>query len=172
MNRKVINPKESRRLLTLLTIFALALTLLTLQPGASAQGDNHTTERFTENLDIVIPASDGCSGEDVHVYGPLAGMIQTTTDAQGGTHVELHYTPYLTAVGLTSGLKYQAKGPGQYHTNLTQSSAYVFSGVNVTQLVAPGSTANLFLLETIHVTINADGTKTVDFDNVRFACRG
>ncbi|HKC65664.1 MAG TPA: hypothetical protein VKB86_18630 [Pyrinomonadaceae bacterium] len=171
MNQKIFNPKENRRLLALSTIFAVALALLTIPRTASAY-DNHSTEYFTENLDIVIPASDGCSGEDVHVYGPLAGMIQTTTDAQGGTHIELHYTPYVNAVGLTSGLKYQAKGPGQYHTNLTQSSAYVFSGVNVTQLVAPGSTANLFLLETIHVTINADGTKTVNFDNARFACRG
>jgi hypothetical protein len=45
-------------------------------------------------------------------------------------------------------------------------------GVNAIRLISPGASDNLVVTETIHVTVNAKGTTTVDFDNVRAACRG
>ena len=136
-----------------------------------AQG-NHTTERFTDYLDIVVPASDSCSGEDVHIFGPLEGIAQTTTNPGGGTHTVIHFTPHVTAIGLTSGATYRAVGPAQIVTNMSGPGQSVFALVDIIRVTSPGSAGNLTLTHTVHVTVNANGDVTVEFNNLSAACRG
>lgn len=137
-----------------------------------AASPNHTKTTFVEPFDLVIPAADGCSGEDVHVFGDLDITVQTTTDSSGGLHTEVHLVPQLTGVGLSTGLEYIAVGPTHVVTFINGTGASVLSGVNITRLISPGSTDNLVLNQTIHVTVNANGTTTVEFDRVTFVCRG
>jgi hypothetical protein len=153
--------------------FASLLVLGVLAPAAlfGAPG-NHTKDVFVENFDIVVPAAEGCSGEDVHVFGTLDLTLQTTTDGRGGLHVVFHLTPHLTGVGLSTGLEYNAVGPTQTVDFVDGTGPRVTVAVNVIRLISPGATDNLVITETIHVTVNAKGTTTVDFDNVRAACRG
>jgi hypothetical protein len=136
-----------------------------------AQG-NHTKDVIVEDFDIVVPAAESCSGEDVHIFGTLDITIQTTTDSRGGLHVVFHLTPHLTGVGLSTGLEYNAVGPTQFVTFVDGTGPRVTAAVNVVRLISPGSSDNLVITEVIHVTVNAKGVTTVDFDNVKVACRG
>lgn len=133
---------------------------------------NHTRDSIVENLDIVVPADEGCSGEDVHIFGTLDGVLQTTTDSRGRLHVVFHLTPHLEAVGVSTGLEYRAVGPIQTVDFVDGTAPRVSILVNIINLISPGSTDNLVLSEKAHVTVNANGTVTVDFDEIRGACRG
>jgi hypothetical protein len=148
---------------------ALFLSALAVSP-VFAQG-GHTTERFTEDFDFVVPVNEGCTGEAVHVYGPIDVIVQTTTDAKGRTHLTTHYSPHLTAVGLTTGKRYLAVGPTQI-VSFDAGGPAVFNVANIIITVAPGSGDNFVLTEVVHVTLNANGDVTVDFDRVNVACRG
>ena|SRR5438105_4575250 len=156
-------------------LFGPAASLLSgvLTPGVLlGASPNHTKGSIVENLDIVVPAEEGCSGEDVHIFGTLDGVLQTTTDARGRIHVVFHLTPHLEAVGVVTGLEYRAVGPIQTVDFVDGDGPRVSILVNIINLISPGSTDNLILSEKAHVTVNADGTVTVHFDEIRGACRG
>ena len=156
---------------SLLRILATMLVVVGSMVPTRAQ-DNHTTERFTDYLDLVVPASDSCSGEDVYIFGPLEGLAQTTTDASGGIHTVIHFTPHVTAIGLTSGEKYTAVGPAQIVTNISGDGQNVFALVDIIRVTSSGSAGNLTLTHTVHVTVNANGDTTAEFNVLRAACRG
>jgi hypothetical protein len=148
-------------------VLGLFASVLVVSPAFAG----HTTERFTENFDFVVPASESCTGEDVHIYGPIDVVVQTTTDAKGNTHLVQHYTPHLTGVGLTSGMSYLALGPTQV-VSFDAGGPAVFNLVNMAILVAPGSDSNFVLTEGVKVTVNANGEVTVEFERLNIACRG
>ena len=165
----------NRRTMFSLLLVVLATTVLLaglMRPMPVQAQANHTTTRSTEDLDIVIPASDSCSGEDVHVFGLLDVIVQAATDSNGGIHLTTHVTPHLTAIGVASGLRYRTAGPFQAVTNTNGTGQSVFHLVNIIVLLSPGSTDNLVLTEMINVTVNANGDTTVSFDNFRADCRG
>jgi hypothetical protein len=163
----------SRRISSRPLLLAASLVLGAMAPATlfGAQG-NHTKDVIVEAFDIVVPAAEGCSGEDVHVFGTLDIIIQTTTDSRGGLHVVFHLTPHLTGVGLSTGLEYNAVGPTQFVSFVDGTGPRVTAGINVINLISPGSSDNLVITETIHVTVNGKGITTVEFDNVKAACRG
>ena len=161
--------KIASRLLCLAASCALGLLSPGVLLGASS---NHTKQDIVENLDIVIPADESCSGEDVQVFGTLTGTMQTTTDARGGLHVVFHLTPHLEAVGALTGLEYRAVGPLQSVSFVDGTGPQISILVNIINLISPGSTDNLVLSEKAHVTVNANGTVTVEFDEIKGGCRG
>ena len=163
---------KKRTMLSML-LLATTITLASLMQSTAvveAQG-NHTTERFTQPYDETVAAAFTCSGEAVHIFGTLDLMAQTTTDSNGGVHAVFHITPHLAVIGVTSGHVYHTAGPLQTVTN-TNGDQSEFQLINVIVLISPGSTDNLVLHETIHVTVNANGVNTVEFDNFRADCRG
>lgn len=162
--------KSNTRLRSLLRLTALLIMAGSMSPTRAQ--DTHTTERFSDYLDIVIPASESCSGEDVHIFGPLEGIAQATIDANGGIHSTLHFTPHVTATGLTSGDTYRAVGPAQVVMNTSGPNETVFALVDIIRVTSPGSADNLTLTHTVHITVNAIGETTVEFENLTAACRG
>jgi hypothetical protein len=159
--------KKSTSVLTARLCIAAGLVgmMISVPVMAPAQAQ-HTTVRTTEDFDFTIPS---CSGELVHVYGPIDIDTQTTINANGTT-VDMHFTPHLTGVGLVSGLVYTAVGPAHiiYHLG---NGASTTGFVNVTQLIGPGSVPNLHLVEVGHVTVNANGMTTVSFDDLKGGCQ-
>jgi hypothetical protein len=162
---------DSKRIAFLLSFLLFSAVILAPVRSASAQAD-HTTTNFVEPFDIVVSAADGCSGEDVHVFGIILGTMQTTIDPNGGQHVSIQFQPFLIGEGETTGQVYLPKGPAHVTSLVAPSGTTVFAATNVTRLIGVGSTANLILTEHIHLTINPDGTVTVDRDDATFACRG
>jgi hypothetical protein len=163
----------SRRISSRLLLLAGSLILGAMAPATlfGAQG-NHTKDVIVQDFDIIVAVPESCSGEDVNVFGTLDIIIQTTTDSRGGLHVAFHLTPRLTGIGLSTGLEYNAVGPTQAVSFVDGTGLRVTAVVNVVNLISPGSSDNLVITETIHVTVNANGTTVVEFDNVKAACRG
>jgi hypothetical protein len=164
--------RRTKYVLSMLFIFATSLVAITgnVRP-ALAQAD-HTTDHVIEPFDIVVPASDTCTGEDVHIFGIIVDTIQTTIDKKGGEHISMQFVPYLVGEGETTGALYLPKGPAHVTSVTAASGTTVFAVTNVIRLIAPGSAANLVVTEHVHFTANPDGTITVDRDYVTAACRG
>jgi len=151
---------------------AVSLAVALSASNLSAASPNHTRDTFVENFDIIVPADEGCSGEDVHVFGTLDITVQTTTDAKGKLHVVFHLTPHLEGEGLTTGLPYNPVGPSNTVDMIDANGPRISKGINIINLISPGGAGNLVLREHINLTVNANGTVTVDFDNVTGGRRG
>jgi hypothetical protein len=141
-------------------------------PFAVQANDSHKMERFTMPYEETVPAPFTCSGEDVHIYGDIELMAQTTTNSNGDVHAVFHVTPHLAVTGVTSGLTYRTAGPLQTVTNVSPTGASEYHLTNIVVLISLGSTDNLVLHENMKVTINASGVTTVDFDDFAAECRG
>lgn len=152
---------------------AVAICLTVLCPsGLFAASPNHTKQDSVEDFDIIVPADEGCSGEDVHIFGTLDVTIQTTVDGKGNLHVMFHLTPHLQGVGLTTGLDYNPNGPSNFIVFADANGTRISKGVNIINLISPGSAGNLVLKEQINVTVNANGVTTVSYDEIKGGCKG
>ena len=161
---------NTRMILSPLLLLA-TITLTAFTPSIQAR-DTHKMERFTEPYDETVPAAFTCVGEDVHIFGDLEIMVQTSTEPNGRVHAVFHITPHLSVTGVTSGLAYRTAGPLQTVTNTSPTNQSEFHLNNKIVLISPGSNDNLVLHENMKVTVNANGVSTVDFDNFTADCRG
>lgn len=153
-------------------MFAVMLYACSLAAISVHAQSHHTTTRSTDVLDFILPASDTCSGEDVYIVGVLEGMAQVTTYSNGGINVVTHFTPHVSAIGLTTGLAYAIVGPAQIVENTSSTGSSVFVLVDLIRLISPGSAGNLVITRTVHVTVDANGETVVEFENISAACRG
>ena len=81
-------------------------------------------------------------------------------------------TSLLVGTGETTGLKYQATGiTQQSFSSSLQNGQANFTFVNNFRIIGQGPGNNYLVHETMHFTINADGTLTVSFDNLTVDCK-
>ena len=171
MLRRKISSANNKSIASFLSLIFLCATMLATARPATAQAD-HITDHFIEPFDITVSAAEGCSGEDVHIFGIIVGTMQTTIDAQGGEHISIEFVPFLVGEGESTGRIYLPKGPAHVTSLVAPSGTTVLAATNIIRLVSPGSGGNVVATEHIHLTINPDGTVTVNRDYVTFACRG
>jgi len=164
--------RRTKHVLGMLFIFAISFVAITGTVGHALAQADHTTDHVIEPFDIVVPASETCTGEDVHIFGIIVDTFQTTIDKKGGEHLSLQFVPYLVGEGESTGAVYLPKGPAHVTSLTAPSGTTVFGATNVIRLIAPGSAGNLILTEQVHFTANPDGTITVDRDYISVACRG
>ena len=132
--------------------------------AATAQGV-HEKQVFTEPFDETLSAADlTCLQEDVHVTGTLRTIVQVTDDVSGGLHVKVGQVTDLIGVGLGSGDRYRVSGPFTftlYTPDGLTSRVEHFHNI-ILHVVGPGGDSKVLLLETSHLTTNANGDVIVD----------
>jgi hypothetical protein len=116
---------------------------------------------------------NACTGEPVLLSGEFNLIVRRVTSSSGQTLFLVHSQVNLAGVGAVSGTTYQANEV----LNLTQmagpTSATVFHLEFHTHTVSAGSSDNSSGVIRIQVTVNADGTVTVDKQTVVFdVCKG
>jgi hypothetical protein len=136
------------------------------------------TAGVVSNTIIPIPPNsvlfDACTGEGVHVTGTIHRVTVTTVDANGGTHMEMHFNVQgVSGVGLVTGTQYRGIHTETHSSNASGSGASEFTTVIDIKLIAEGSADNLTIRDVlIHSTTNADGTVTANIDNMTIGeCR-
>jgi hypothetical protein len=151
---------------------ALAASLLTLavvlaKPAQAQASTVTSTDR--------IPASgviDGCPpSEPISVEGTLKTVAHTTIDANGGYHTTLQIHLKGQGVGLDSGDKYVYNQLANHHLNATgpsnETSTFNF------KIIRQGSvstTDDANATAVFHVTVNANGEVTTQFDRFEDEC--
>ena len=153
---------------------ALATTIvLCLAGSVFSQALAITTNDFVPFAQIaLVPCAAGGAGELVLISGILHIQQHITINDNHAT-IKTHTQPQgADGVGLTTGDKYNANGVTQEEDGIAlQLSATEFTFVNNFRIIGQGSDNNLLVHQTIHATINANGTVTTVVDNTNVDCQ-
>src|SRR5882672_6362567 len=157
--------KNSAPILTMCLI-ALAVSI------APADAAVQVIDKTNVNLTVFVPCAAGGAGEVVDLSGPLHTLISFTIN---GNNVSgfFHFQPQgISGTGETTGAKYQATGVTQESfKNSLQNGQANFTYVNNFRIIGQGPGNNFLVHETMHFTVNADGSLTVFHDNFSIECK-
>lgn len=147
----------------------VAVLAFVIAPANAAVQVNDKTQI---GLIVFVPCAAGGAGELVDLSGPLHTLITFTIN---GNNVSgfYHFQPQgISGFGETTGVKYQATGVTQQSfKNSFQNGQANFTYVNNFRIIGQGTGNNYLVHETLHYTINANGTMTVYHDNFSVECR-
>ena len=157
---------------TLSLALAITLLALTLSGPAFAQALAITTNDFVPFAQIAfVPCANGGAGELVLIQGTLH-IQQHITINNNRVSLKVHFQPQgADGVGLTTGDSYNAVGVTQEQDSLPiTGGAAEFTFINNFRLIGQGPDNNLQVHQTIHTTVNADGTVTSVVNNTSIEC--
>ena len=157
---------------TLSLALAITLLALTVAGPAFAQALAITTNDFIPFAQIAfVPCANGGAGELVLVEGTLHIQQHITINGNRAT-IKSHFQPQgAGGTGLTTGDTYNAVGVTQeVDTIALTGGATEFTFINNFRIIGQGPDNNLQVHQTIHVTINPDGTVTTVVDNTSIEC--
>jgi len=144
------------------------LTILVVPANAAVQV-NDTTDI---SLSVFIPCAASGAGETVDLSGPLHTLISSTVN---GNNVRgyFHFQPQgINGIGESTGATYHATGvTAESFKGSLQNGQFSFTFVNNFMIIGQGPGNNFLVHETMHATINADGTATVFHDNFSVDCK-
>jgi len=149
---------------------ALALTIFAVVPATAAATTFTTSQSFPVDLFVYIPCAAGGAGEFVELTGNLHDLFHITFTAKGGVIVSVLDNPQgVSGTGLTTGAKYQ--GTGETRFSFTGTVGFEETDVNNFKIIGSGPGNNFLVYETLHVTVNANGTLTTYVDNFSVECK-
>lgn len=146
----------------------LAVTMIVIPAHAAIQTNNRTDIALSE----FVPCAAGGAGEIVDLAGPLHTLISLTINGNDVSGI-FHFQPQgISGVGETTGQKYRATGVTEesFKTALQNGQANL-TFVNNFRIIGQGPGNNFLVHETLHMTINADGSLTVTHDNFSTECK-
>jgi hypothetical protein len=141
-----------------------AITLTTIGP-ATANAAIVTNTFQAVNFSVF----DMCTGEEVTFTGQEHIQENMTMNPNGSFHI--HITENFAGVkgvGQTTGRKYQLPAVVSETENLT--AAQEVTEVTTESLISDGSASNEQLRMLTHITMNANGTVTVDHSFSNITC--
>ena len=155
----------------LVLVVAMIALLGAMQPAISMAKANAVTSSVfeTESGIVANPAIVSCVGEPLYVT-VNAHLLSHVTETAKGYHAVLHVNERDDYVGVDTGR--------QWHGNFISAAEENFNGLPfqftmsvVTTIISPEPQGPSFKRHRlIHVTINADGTVTAEFNDVRLSC--
>jgi hypothetical protein len=154
------------RLDVICLIAALAATIVPVK------ADVTMNEETDIELAVFIPCAAGGAGEVVDLSGPLHTLLEFTINNNNVSGL-FHFQPQgISGIGETSGVKYQATGITKqtFKTSLQNRQANL-TFVNNFRIIGQGAGNNFLMHETLHITVNADGTATVIHDTFTVDCK-
>ena len=151
-----------------LTMCLIALGV-SIAPADAAVQVNDTTN---VNLTIFVPCAAGGAGELVDLSGAFHTLIALTVN---GNNISgyFHFQPQgISGTGETTGDHYEGTGvTEETFRNSLQNGQANSTFVNNFRIIGQGPGNNYLVHETLHVSVNAEGTVTVTHDNFSIDCK-
>lgn len=121
-----------------------------------------------------FPAADLCNGDQLQLQGTLHLVLQGEfVEDAPRQHVVAHLNSQkLTGVGLLTGELYNVNLVTNNITNSQIDGANVTTIETIQNVVSLGSAENFQIQTVLHVTINANGETTSEFQNFHVRCTG
>jgi hypothetical protein len=111
-------------------------------------------------------------GDVVNLNGNLHVVISTTSNGNGGYHVDNHLNSHLRGYSITTGLKYSNSETNDEDWNAQPPFEAVHTHTYNFELNSSTGQDNYILKIEMHETVTANGTPTAVVDNYRMECRG
>jgi hypothetical protein len=140
--------------------------------GVAAAGVTQNDVNQTIAVADFVPCANGGAGEDVSGTIDLH-ILMTTTVNGNNVSGKYHFQPQgSNLVGAITGDVYQATGvsQGTFKGSL-QNGQFTATDVNNFRWIGPGPGNNLLIHEVSHITVNANGDVTVEFDKPSVDCK-
>ncbi len=120
------------------------------------------------SLSVFVPCAAGGAGELVDLSGSLHTLVLFTINANNVSGY-FHFQPQ----GIqTTGEKYQATGvTEESFKGSFQNGQFNQTFVNNFRIIGQSTGNNYLVHETLHITLNADGSVTVVHDNFSASCQ-
>jgi hypothetical protein len=130
-------------------------------------------------VNVKIPVEDFsagnvCNGEEVALQGTLH-LVEQGEPVEGAPrqHVVVHQNSQrLTGVGLQTGERYNVNLIINDAFNARVDRANITTIEAIINVVSRGSGENFQIQTVLHITTNANGETTSDFQNFHFHCTG
>lgn len=152
-----------RRLLLALSLAAA----LSLVPGSASAA---VIQNITVPLNQTVFSP--CTGDVFQATGSIHLVETMTFDGSGGFHAAfMDNVSQVTGVGSVTGATYHGVGGGWFTVNGRLPFPIEATETDVFGLISAGSTPNLVVTATFHITINANGTITANVARFSAACR-
>jgi hypothetical protein len=158
--------KNNMRIVMMCCVAVLAILI------APAHAAIQVNDKTDIDLTVFVPCADSGVGETVDLSGPLHTLISFTINGNNVSGI-MHFQPQgISGTGETTGDKYQATGVTQESfKNSLQNGQANDTFVNNFRIIGLGPGNNFLVHETLHFTINANGTTTVFHDNFSVDCK-
>lgn len=114
---------------------------------------------------------DNCNGEFVDFETKRKWVTTITNDGARGFHVGLHRAWRGTGVGQDTGTEYTLNWPWQQQ-QYTRGFPFTLTRTANNNLISKGKADNRIFKGTRHITVNANGDVTVDFNDITLECVG
>jgi hypothetical protein len=158
-----------RRLPQLVTAAVLA-TCFGLSLPVAANAATVVNYTFHTPAEVII---NPCAPDDVvNLNGNIHVVITTTSDGNGGYHVDNHLNSHLRGRSITTGLRYSNSETNDEDWYARPPFPAVHSHDYSFELISSTGEYNSILKITMHETVTANGTPTAAVDNYRIECRG
>lgn len=146
----------------------LAIGMIVIPAYALVQINNSTNMA----LSVFVPCAAGGAGEIVDLAGPLHTLVSVTSN---GNNISgyFHFQPQgISGVGETTGETYHATGiTEESFKTAFQNGQANLTFVNNFRIIGQKTGNNFLVHETLHITVNADGSITVSHDNFTVDCK-
>ena len=155
----------NRSAAVVVSVLALGLTFAS-GAGAATQNVKIPVEDF--------PAANLCNGDEIQLQGTLHLVMQGefVEDAER-QHVHGHLNSQkLTGVGVPSGALYNVNNISNTIANSRVDGANITTLEVMMNVVSRASGENFQIQTVLHVTINANGETTTQFQNFHVHCSG
>jgi len=127
--------------------------------------------QYNDKYDIGPYSIDNpCTGETFEYTGTVHISGQSFTDSSGGFHSKAHVNIHVVGIA-PDGTEYIGSQIENYQFNsklLHCEDTEIFK----ISMISKGKEANLILQMRFHITINANGEVTANFDEVKNICTG
>ncbi|HXC70739.1 MAG TPA: hypothetical protein VN644_12220 [Pyrinomonadaceae bacterium] len=150
---------------------AIILVTFNLTGAASSQATVVNTKQSIQfEQPIFIPCANGGAGELVEIVGTLHVHVHLTTNGNR-VNGKLHFQPQgASGVGMVTGDVYRATGVTHEDTVPLTDGPDNITLINIFSFIGPGPDNNFRVHQNIHLTINANGEVTADFNNTTTDC--
>jgi hypothetical protein len=157
-----------KRIVLVLSVMAVALAL-----SAGVAMSQAATERSTEEIPVEATFTNPCTGEEMFFSYTIVHRQQTTTDANGGTHlISTNRVSAARGTGLSSGEEYILISASNPSTQDLAGGTRTMGNATTVNFISTGGGDNFQQRFTIHATMNANGEWTAEFANFSSECTG
>ncbi|PLS03381.1 hypothetical protein [Neobacillus cucumis] len=105
-----------------------------------------------------------CNEELIRLVGTLHAQTHVTLVDNKATLLEFHFNPQNVTGIAPNGETLHATGVTRWTEHIKGAGPYEYTFVNNYRVIGQGQTPNYLVHQVVHVTINANGETTVDFD--------
>ena len=147
-----------------------AVCLAALAAAGIPSAEAGPPTKTTIPIDYIM--NDPCSGEDIHLFGSSTISLAFSTNANT-SHLSIQISSHLDGVGLSTGARYKSDSEAKTEKNgsFADFPFETNEAMNL-NLIGQGTVANETIKETFHITIDGNGTMTVNRSSLELTCRG